>query len=30
MSNWNALAELDPLWTVLSDPAKKFGKWDPE
>ena len=30
MSNWNALAELDPLWTILSDPAKKFGKWDPE
>lgn len=29
MANWNALAELDPLWTILSDPAKKFGKWDP-
>src|SRR5271167_1153918 len=29
MSNWNTLAELDPLWTVLSDPEKKFGKWDP-
>jgi ubiquinone/menaquinone biosynthesis C-methylase UbiE len=29
MSNWNALAEFDPLWTVLSDPEKKFGKWDP-
>ena len=28
MSNWNVLAELDPLWTVLSDPEKKFGKWD--
>jgi SAM-dependent methyltransferase len=28
-SNWNTLAELDPLWTILSDPAKKFGKWDP-
>jgi SAM-dependent methyltransferase len=26
-SNWDTLAELDPLWTVLSDPAKKFGKW---
>jgi ubiquinone/menaquinone biosynthesis C-methylase UbiE len=26
--NWNALAELDPLWTILSDPEKKFGKWD--
>jgi SAM-dependent methyltransferase len=30
MSNWNALAELDPLWTILSDPKKKFGRWDPE
>lgn len=29
MSNWNVLAELDPLWTILSDPKKKFGKWDP-
>jgi ubiquinone/menaquinone biosynthesis C-methylase UbiE len=28
MANWNALAELDPLWTILSDPGKKFGKWD--
>ena len=28
MSNWDALAELDPLWTILSDPEKKFGKWD--
>jgi ubiquinone/menaquinone biosynthesis C-methylase UbiE len=30
MSNWNTLAELDPLWTILSDPKKKFGKWDSE
>jgi SAM-dependent methyltransferase len=28
LSEWNALAELDPLWTILSDPEKKFGKWD--
>jgi SAM-dependent methyltransferase len=28
MSNWNVLAKLDPLWTILSDPQKKFGKWD--
>jgi SAM-dependent methyltransferase len=27
-ADWNALAELDPLWTILSDPQKKFGKWD--
>lgn len=30
MSNWNVLAKLDPLWTILSDPEKKFGKWKPE
>jgi SAM-dependent methyltransferase len=29
LSDWNALAELDPLWTILSEPDKKFGKWDP-
>jgi ubiquinone/menaquinone biosynthesis C-methylase UbiE len=29
VADWNALAELDPLWTILSDPQKKFGKWDP-
>jgi SAM-dependent methyltransferase len=29
LGNWNSLAELDPLWTVLSEPDKKFGKWDP-
>jgi SAM-dependent methyltransferase len=28
-ANWNELAELDPLWTILSEPEKKFGKWDP-
>jgi SAM-dependent methyltransferase len=30
MSNWNAMAELDPLWSILSDPEKKFGKWNAE
>ena len=30
MSNWNAMANLDPLWAILSHPEKKFGKWDPE
>ena len=29
MANWNVLAELDPLWTILSEPEKKFGKWNP-
>ncbi|HSZ20160.1 MAG TPA: class I SAM-dependent methyltransferase [Candidatus Acidoferrum sp.] len=28
MSSWNAMAKLDPLWTILSHPEKKFGKWD--
>jgi SAM-dependent methyltransferase len=28
-AEWNELAELDPLWTILSDPERKFGKWDP-
>jgi SAM-dependent methyltransferase len=27
--SWDTLAELDPLWTILSDPERKFGKWDP-
>lgn len=27
-SNWDAMAELDPLWAILSDPQKKFGRWD--
>ena len=30
MSNWNAMAELDPLWAILSDPEKKFGKCSAE
>jgi SAM-dependent methyltransferase len=30
MSNWNVMAELDPLWAILSDPEKKFGKWERE
>jgi ubiquinone/menaquinone biosynthesis C-methylase UbiE len=30
LGDWNSLAELDPLWTVLSAPEKKFGKWDPQ
>jgi ubiquinone/menaquinone biosynthesis C-methylase UbiE len=28
MNDWNAMAELDPLWAILSDPVKRFGKWD--
>lgn len=30
MSNWNVMAELDPLWAILSDPEKKFGRWNLE
>jgi SAM-dependent methyltransferase len=27
-TTWNRLGELDPLWAVLSDDAKKGGRWD--
>lgn len=27
-SNWEALAELDPMWAVLSEPGKRGGRWD--
>lgn len=26
--NWDDLAFLDPLWAILSDPARRFGGWD--
>ncbi len=29
-SNFEQLAQEDPLWTVLSDNAKRGGKWDPD
>src|SRR5690348_1397015 len=25
---WEDMAQLDPCWAILSDPAKKFGKWN--
>jgi SAM-dependent methyltransferase len=28
-STWEQLGEADPLWGVLSDPAKAGGRWDP-
>lgn len=28
--NWDRLADFDALWTVLTDPSKKGGKWDRE
>jgi ubiquinone/menaquinone biosynthesis C-methylase UbiE len=27
-TEWDQLGEIDPLWAILSDPSKKFGKWD--
>jgi SAM-dependent methyltransferase len=29
-SVWNRFGEIDPLWAVLSDDAKKGGRWDVE
>jgi 2-polyprenyl-3-methyl-5-hydroxy-6-metoxy-1,4-benzoquinol methylase len=29
-SDWDRLGEIDPMWAILSDPSKKFGKWDEE
>ncbi len=26
--DWNELGKLDPLWAVLSDPERQFGRWD--
>jgi SAM-dependent methyltransferase len=26
--DWESLAALDPLWAILSDPTRRFGKWD--
>jgi SAM-dependent methyltransferase len=28
--DWNQYAAADPLWAILTDPAKKGGKWEPE
>jgi SAM-dependent methyltransferase len=28
--DWNELAEMDPLWAILSAPNKRYGKWDVE
>jgi SAM-dependent methyltransferase len=27
-ADWDQLGEFDPLWAILSDPAKKYGRWD--
>jgi SAM-dependent methyltransferase len=26
--DWEDLSRLDPLWAVLSDPSKRYGRWD--
>ena len=28
-NNWDTLGKVDPLWAILSDPAKKNNRWDP-
>lgn len=28
--DWQELATLDPLWAILSDPARRYGGWDTE
>lgn len=28
--DWETLAEADPLWAVLTDPARKGGRWEPQ
>ena len=27
--DWDSLAAIDPLWAILSDPAKRHGRWQP-
>lgn len=29
-SDWETLAHADPLWAVLTDPARKGGRWEPD
>jgi ubiquinone/menaquinone biosynthesis C-methylase UbiE len=26
--DWNELAQLDPMWAILTSPGKRFGRWD--
>lgn len=28
--HWQAFGEQDPLWAILTDPARKGGRWSPE
>jgi len=27
--DWEDLAHIDPMWAIVSDPARQYGKWDP-
>src|SRR5258706_7966114 len=27
--DWEDLANIDPMWAIGSDPARQYGKWDP-
>jgi SAM-dependent methyltransferase len=29
-AEWETLADVDPLWAILSDPERRGGKWTPE
>lgn len=29
-NSWDKLAELDPLWVILHEPGKRYGRWSPE
>ena len=29
-ANWDKFGELDPMWAILADPAKRGGKWSEE
>jgi SAM-dependent methyltransferase len=28
--DWEDLAHIDPMWAIVSDPARQYGKWDPD
>ena len=29
-NRWDELAHLDPLWAIVTDPQRRFGRWDVE
>jgi SAM-dependent methyltransferase len=28
--DWDDLARVDPFWAILTDPNRRYGRWDPE